>query len=414
MRVLHATSWLSDRGGGIPPVIWGFSREMSKLGVDSVVAGLSDEPTEAERQMNGATILAGKGANAFGYSPELSRKIFSNLSTVSLIHTHGLWMHPGVVARKAAVAAAVPLVISAHGMLESWALARSAWKKHLAGWLFENKNLRAAACLHALCEAEAKSYRDYGLSNPICLIPNGVDLSETANRNSAIGNPPWKGILEPGRKVLLYLGRIHPKKGLVNLLRAWALVQRSEVRSQKSAEWVLAIAGWDQGGHEDELKRLATELTIPWADLRRNSELRTPNSELASVVFLGPQFNDSKAACYANCDGFILPSLSEGVPMVVLEAWANSKPVLMTPQCHLPEGFAADAAIRIEPTVESMAEGLHMIFKSSDSDLQATGSRGRTLVAARFNWARCAREMVAVYQWLRGNGAKPECVQTES
>lgn len=413
--MLHATSWLSDRGGGVPPVIWGFSREMGKLGVDSVVAGLSDDPTETQRLMSGATILAGKGANAFGYSPELRRRIFSNLGTVSLIHTHGLWMHPGVVARKAAAAAAVPLVVSAHGMLENWALKHSAWKKRLAGWLFENKNLRAAACLHALCETEAKSYRNYGLSNPICVVPNGVDLPASGPGKPEIGKPPWEGVIEPGRKVLLYLGRIHPKKGLMNLLRAWSVV-----RSHKSADWVLAIAGWDQGGHEPELKRQCDEFGIAWRDVRtggttgqQDNRTTGPKSVVRgpwSVVFLGPQFGDARAVCYHHCDAFILPSFSEGLPMVVLEAWAYSKPVLMTPQCNLPEGFASAAAVRIESNVESIANHLREFYAMPESTLQQMGQAGRALVSRRFNWTGVAGEMFQVYQWLLGNGAKPECV----
>ena len=135
---------------------------------------------------------------------------------------------------------------------------------------------------------------------------------------------------------------------------------------------MLAIAGWDQGGHEGELKRLATELEIPWADARStkledpqplsrptgeggalatgegsanpSSIFHLPSSKLPSVVFLGPQFGEAKAACYRNCDAFILPSFSEGLPMVILEAWAYGKPVLMTPQCNLPGGFADDIA----------------------------------------------------------------------
>jgi poly(glycerol-phosphate) alpha-glucosyltransferase len=214
------------------------------------------------------------------------------------------------------------------------------------------------------------------------------------------------------------------------LIRAW----KATLNSQPSTNnWLLAIAGWDQGGHEDELKRLATELAIPWADVRtggttgqqdnglrdyrttRQRDHKTGGQQSVvsgpwSVVFLGPQFGEAKAACYQHCDAFILPSFSEGLPMVILEAWAYGKPVLMTPQCNLPEGFTADAAIRIEPNAESLAQGLHTLFQFSISDLQATGSRGRALVAARFNWARCAREMVEVYRWLLGSGPKPECV----
>jgi glycosyltransferase involved in cell wall biosynthesis len=131
------------------------------------------------------------------------------------------------------------------------------------------------------------------------------------------------------------------------------------------------------------------------------------------VLFLGPQFGDDKAACYRNCDAFILPSLSEGLPMVVLEAWAYGKPVLMTPQCNLPEGFAANAAIRIETSVESIEQGLRELFLTPDSALRGTGERGRALVAGKFTWPKVAAEMKSVYAWALGGGPKPGCVETK-
>ena len=251
--------------------------------------------------------------------------------------------------------------------------------------------------------------------------------------------------------MLLYLGRIHPKKGLVNLLKAWAAVQKAENGKQKAEEWVLAIAGWDQGGHEAQLKRVATELAIPWADVReqigkqktenRNefqlfsarematpiSPGRSPSSAYRplspailspptahlpppSVLFLGPLFGPDKASAYSHCDAFILPSVSEGLPMVILEAWAYGKPVLMTPECNLPEGFTANAAIRIGPNVESIVQGLAQLLRSPSSDLCSLGANGRQLVAEKFAWPQIGVDMKSVYEWVLGRGPKPACV----
>ena len=96
--------------------------------------------------------------------------------------------------------------------------------------------------------------------------------------------------------------------------------------------------------------------------------------------------------------------------MVVLEAWGNSKPVLMTPQCNLSEGFTADAAIRIEPNPESIAQGLRTLFQYSDPDRQSTGSRGRALVAERFVWPRIAEQTKHLYEWMLGGGPRPACL----
>lgn len=99
--------------------------------------------------------------------------------------------------------------------------------------------------------------------------------------------------------------------------------------------------------------------------------------------------------------------------MAVLEAWAYSLPVLMTPQCNLPEGFAANAALAIEPTVPSIAEGLVRLFDMSAGDRREMGQRGRYLVADRFSWSNVAASLNEVYQWTLGSGSQPACVVTE-
>src|SRR5204862_34815 len=157
----------------------------------------------------------------------------------------------------------------------------------------------------------------------------------------------------------------------------------------KIDNWILAIAGWNQSGYESELKRIAA---VP------------------SIVFLGPQFGSDKSKCYRTCDAFILPSLSEGLPMTVLEAWAYGKPVLMTAECNLPEGFGAGAALQIGTGTEEIVAGLKQVIEMSDNDRRAMGNRGRNLVATTFSWPRIGEQMRSVYEWALGGGAAPEVI----
>jgi glycosyltransferase involved in cell wall biosynthesis len=242
-----------------------------------------------------------------------------------------------------------PYVVSPHGMLHPWALRVSRWKKHLASRLYENNHLQRATCLHALNDTEAEAIRAYGLRKPICIVPSGVEIPTCPPRVKA----PWFEILPPDARVLLYLGRLHPIKGLPALLRGW-----SHVRGMaKDANWHLAIAGWGQGGHETELLKLSTTLGLG-----------------KTVHFLGPQFGEAKGSCFHAASAFVLPSLSEALPMTVLEAWAYGMPVLMTRQCNLPSGFEVGAALRIEPDAESIAVELRVLFQMSDVDRRAIGS----------------------------------------
>jgi poly(glycerol-phosphate) alpha-glucosyltransferase len=302
-------------------------------------------------------------------------------------------------------------------MLDSWAVRHASLKKQIAGWMFEYRHLKQAACIRALCEAEAKAIRDFGLRNPVAIIPNGIHLPQEAclahsSSASEVNDECLFG--SDGKRTLLYLGRIHPKKGLENVLNGW-MVNRSpaqDMRSPKGAvqyrDWRFVIAGWDELSHENALKRCASARRIPWVDLRDEPSMTELSA--ASVVFAGPQFGESKRRWYEACDAFILPSFSEGLPMVVLEAWSYGKPVLMTPHCNLSEGFSEGAAIRIEPSIESISNGLGILRRHSAQELTEMGQRGRTLVSDRFTWSRVASDLLAVSRWLVDGNSMPECV----
>lgn len=181
---------------------------------------------------------------------------------------------------------------------------------------------------------------------------------------------------------------------MANLIRAW----KQTLNSHPSArdDWILAIAGWDQAGYGRELKRLNSDYGLA-----------------ASVRFLGPLFGQEKDAAYRACNAFTLPSLSEGLPMAVLEAWAYAKPVLMTAECNLPEGFAAGAAVQIGTTAAEIAAGLNQLTEMSDSERTVMGSRGHALVVIKFSWARISEQMRSVHEWVLGGGPRPEAVRVD-
>ena len=109
----------------------------------------------------------------------------------------------------------------------------------------------------------------------------------------------------------------------------------------------------------------------------------------------------------------MLPSTSEGLPTVVLEAWAYNLPVLMTPECNLPEGFASQAAVRIETGPLAIARGLRTLFQMQDQHRTEMGDKGRALVERDFSWPSIARNMVPVFNWMMGLGEKPASVVTD-
>lgn len=381
------TGALSQAGGGVSEALRLLTGEFARQGVSATVYGLADAagaPAPEGWPDSAAKAFPATGPRSFGYAGGMAQALLGGGH--DLVHLHGIWGYPSIAAERWRRATGGPTVISPHGMLDPWALRNSHWKKVLAGALYQRGHLRRATCLHALCEAEAAAFRAYGLTGPVAVIPNGVELP-----GEPLGTPPpWAETLPAGARILLFLGRIHPKKGLPALLEGWAEAMASRALPE---DWILAIAGWDQGGHEARLKAMASELGIA-----------------ERVRFPGPQFGTAKRQSLERADAFVLPSLSEGLPMAVLEAWAHALPVLMTPQCNLPEGFAEDAALQADPTPASLADALGTLTAMTDAERRAMAGRGRALAAGRFGWPAVAAELRTLYDWALGGGARPATV----
>lgn len=386
MNITHVLASVSRANGGISESVRRLAQAQHALGRDHVrVISLEDHFTRDDLptwQPLTPRCLPVRGPSALGFAPGMVSAIGD--TRPDLTHVAGLWMYPSVANLRWSLNAHHPTVIAPHGMLDPWALANSAWKKRIAALAFERRHLEHAACLHALCESEADSIRAYGLRNPVCVIPNGIDVPQLPDPPPPA---PWTGTIPDDEKVVLFLGRLHPKKGLQPLIEAWS--------TAKPDGWRLVIAGWDQSGHEADLRTLATTRGV--AD---------------RILFTGPLHGPAKQAAYANATGFVLSSFSEGLPMTVLEAWAFGLPVLMTPACNLPEGFAAHAALEVSTDSGELARSLLLFTSMSPEERAAMGRRGRELAQTRFHWPRIAAEMDAVYDWILGAGPSPACVRS--
>jgi glycosyltransferase involved in cell wall biosynthesis len=387
MRVGFLVSSVSREAGGLFQSVRGLAKSVTCASASARVFGISDEQSAVDLQdwqpLSVETFRP--QLRAWGHSNQLVPALLG--ADLDILSTHGLWKYCSVASQRWHRRTDRPYIVHPEGMLESWALQNAKWKKRIAALLYEDRHLRGAACLRALCEAEAQSIRAYGLHNPICVIPSGIDLPETIENSTPESDNSILQTIAQNRKILLYLGRLHPKKNLANLIRAWKQALDSDPSMAKS--WILAIAGWSESAYEQKLKELAV---------------------MPSVSFLGAQFGAEKNACYRACDAFVLPSLSEGLPMTVLEAWAYAKPVLMTPECNLPEGFGAGAALQIGTRPEEIAAALKQVIEMSDADRRAMGNRGRNLVETKFSWLRIGEQMRSVYEWVLGGGQLPEVI----
>lgn len=370
------TGSMSRNAGGLFNSVRKSALHLADEGAKVSVYALEDEHSAAdlkEWQPLVPEVLPVKFGGVFPFAPSLDGLLRD--ADHDVLHLHGIWQLQSRSVSRWKRATGKPVMISPRGMLDPWALANSGWKKKLVGAWFENRNLREADCMHALNASEAASMRAFGLKGPIATIPNATDLPQIEPRSP-----------KSGTKTLLFLGRIHPKKGLSELIEAWA-----GASGTIGDKWHLAIAGWDDGGHLDALRQQIAEAGVG-----------------DSVSILGPAFGEEKDRLLRSADAFILPSYSEGLPMSVLEAWAYRLPVLMTAECNLPEGFSESAALEITTDPVELAEAL--VSGLLHSDLAPMGNRGRALVEARFSWQHVARQHLEVYRWLIDGSERPACV----
>jgi len=313
------------------------------------------------------------------YSPCYYRSIVELFkhSDAQIIHDHGLWLPCNHASANAARRLKLPLIIQPRGMLEPWALSFRAWKKQLAWKIYQQRDLESASLLVATSFQEAESIRKVGLRQPIAIIPNGIDL------------PEWKQEISSNDRVhtALFLSRLHPIKGLMNLVAAWDRV--------RPKGWRMIIAGPDEGNHRAEV-----ESTI------RRTGLET------DFQFVGPVDGEAKEKLYRSADLFILPTYSENFGMVVAEALAYGVPAITT------KGTPWEGLIKnrcgwwIDIGVEPLAEALRESTTLSIEERRGMGQRGRNYVAQCFSWPEITRQMLSVYKWVLRLRGKPECVVT--
>lgn len=267
-------------------------------------------------------------------------------------------------------------MISPHGMLEPWALAHKGLKKRLAWPIYQKRILQRANCLHATSQYEGENLRRLGLTAPIAIIPWGVEVSECGRRG---------GNFCGQEKSLLFMGRLHPVKGLPLLLEAWAKVTRRG--------WKLRIAGPDEGGHQTELQRLVGALGIQ-----------------DSVEFLGPVWGEAKEQMFLESDLFVLPTYSENFGIAVAEAMAYGLPVITTHGAPWKVLEEEGCGWWVPVSVEGIAAALEDALRKEPEELAGMGALGRKIVAERFAWSAVAEQFLESYRWLLGRGGKPAFV----
>ena len=386
MRVLETIAGLSPRHGGPSYSVPRLSAALVQEGLEVSLLAVADAGAaasqgveqgyhEIRRQWDYADV---PGLKALRWSAGFRSSVHQLACAHDVLHDHGLWLMPNLWAAHAARAAAIPFVVSPRGMLSEVALSFSATSKRLMWYGAQGACLRQAACLHATSEAEYAEIRRLGLRNPVAIIANGIDLPQELAAHD-----------ETKEHYVLFLGRLHPKKGLDRLIRAWAGIEA------KSGGWRLRVVGPSERGYGDELAMLAAELGC------------------SKVAIEGEVTGLRKWQLYRDAGVFVLPTRNENFGLSVAEALSSGVPVIATRNAPW-QGLVSEACgWWIGDDWQQLAQALTGALSLSDGERRKMGWRGRAWMARAFAWPAIAQRMAQVYDWLAQRQERPDCVRID-
>jgi glycosyltransferase involved in cell wall biosynthesis len=297
----------------------------------------------------------------------------------AVIHDHGLWLATNHSVARFCRQHKVPRVVSPRGMLSEWAVLRNSWKKKVAWYAYQQQDLMSATAFHVTSALEAEDVRRMGLRQPVAVIPNGITFPRVDVARER----------RPGTRRMLFLSRIHPKKGLIELIQAWK-------KTASTQGWELVLVGPDEGGYAGTVQN-----QIDGLGLRDQIRLEPPVTDA------------EKWQTYAKADVFVLPSFSENFGLVIAEALAAGLPVLTTTGTPWNDLIHRGCGWWVAPTVAELHHALEEILAMPSDALAQMGMRGSEWVRQEFQWSTVAAMMSEFYDWLLNPSsvAVPEFVQ---
>jgi glycosyltransferase involved in cell wall biosynthesis len=357
MKVIHIVGSIDKSAGGPSRSVPQTCEYVSLLGVEiELITRPSENPvTVNTTDTYKLTYYTLKELIVF--SKSLSK------NEISLIHLQHVWDPYIHVIARAAQKKGIPYIITPRGMLEPWIMNRHSWKKKIAMWLYQRKDIENAAYLHATCDMEKENIRKLGFKNPIVVIPNGIEIGNVKQKTE------WQKV-----RNILFISRIHPKKGIELLIEAIALLQNKQLK--------LTIAGEGDESYIAGLKQLCKEKKV--------SEQQ--------FEFTGGVYGERKWELYQESDLFVLPTYSENFGIVVAEALATGLPVITTKGAPWQELETKKCGWWIDLDEQNLANTLSIAMQASEEDLEVMGKNGINLIKNNYSIVNVSQKIKNLYQ----------------
>ncbi|MBD2343429.1 glycosyltransferase [Anabaena subtropica FACHB-260] len=382
MKILVISPYLGASYGGISKIVIDLAQSLGKLGIHvDIVTTNANGKTKLQVPLKMWVNEQGYRVQYFPcwhhddliLSTSLIRWLYTNVREYDLVHTHTIFAPLIGIVQRICLARRVPYLAMPHGMLEPWALTYKAWKKRIYYALLEKKSLQSADAICTSTTNENKQLKLLKIQTPAFTIPNGIYHQEFA----ILPNPEnfYQQFPKTRNKtIILFLGRIDPKKGLDLLAPAFSKIYRQFPQIH------LVVAGPDNIGFLPTIKKHFTQANC-----------------LEAVTFTGMLTGKLKYECLAAADIYISPSYSEGFSMSILEGMAAGLPCIITTGCNFPEAAFAQAAHVVDINSEAIANALNQCL-SNPKAAKAMGNRARDFIFQNYTWECAAENLLKVYQ----------------
>jgi glycosyltransferase involved in cell wall biosynthesis len=376
MQVLQVVPRINDEASGpshsVPALCHALADE--SVDVELHVTQGADRPDEPYRvYSHGEWRFPPKIA----LSPLLHRALASGAKQADILHNHSLWcmanVYPGWVANHNSTCR---LVTSPRGTLSPHSLKRSRLSKRLMWHLGQKYVLKNAACLHATSRDEYNQIRHSGLTAPIAIVRNGVAVPKLDSQRPS-----------SELRRLLFLGRVHPIKGVELLLQSWAQVQ------SRFPNWMVEISGPGEAAYVRQLERQASRLGAQ------------------RIVFSGPTYGKKKQDTFRRAELFVLPTFTENFGMGVAEALSLGVPAIVTKGAPWSGLEGNECGWWIERDVTTLTNTLIDAMQLSSHELDVMGQSGRAWMQREFSWKLVGQQMRETYEWLLSGGTPPSWVE---
>ncbi len=373
MKILSFVSSLDQSSGGPSRSVPMLVKGLAELGVDITLMTVRSE------NMN-IHALDGTTAKLKVLSPSFSKKEIAKYiagERFDLIQIQSMWDMPYHKVMVEARKLGIPYIATPRGMLEPWSLSQKKWKKRLAWWLYQRNDVQKSVCVFTTAKMEADHVSNLGITTCKAVIPNGIETDSY----------PCKTSIDVVKKQVLFLSRVHVKKGIEILFDAWKLIH------SEFAEWQLLVVGNGEAEYIQSLENRVACLGLK-----------------DSIKILPPVFGNDKIQLYQESALFCLPSYSENFGMAIAESMSCGTPVITTTNCPWNILNDTNTGWCIDLSVDNLEHAIRDALAMNPTELYDMGQKASKLIYDNFDYRSVTRKTLRLYEWLLNGGEKPEFV----